>query len=179
MTLLLSMPRRRVDPAVLGVTLAYPSPFYCSVVWNQLVFRSFLVRNTNLPTFTAVCLSELFLLTVGAVQQKRINKCRYLDVPFVPKSTPNEVNVLQDVVQLVQCEPASCQEDDTGALPAHEPCPTDSLRHSWVNKWSPKPGDIRFSWLDIIILFATARQPPRQHLQQSLCPRSPRNVLNR
>ena len=57
MTLLLSMPRRRVDPAVLGVTLAYPSPFYCSVVWNQLVFRSFLVRNTNLPTFTAVCLS--------------------------------------------------------------------------------------------------------------------------
>ena len=58
------------------------------------------IRDRNLsidPHLPLFCLSELFVLTVGAAQTKRI-KCRYLNVPFVANSTPKAVNVLQDVV---------------------------------------------------------------------------------
>ena len=64
------MPPRRVDPAVAGVALVYRSPFYCSVLYDQLVFSLFSFQKYPFShTFTAVCHSELFVLTVGAVQQ--------------------------------------------------------------------------------------------------------------
>ena len=52
--------------------------------------------------------------------------------------------------------------------------------HGWTNDASrgdsffvPGFGSVTF------FHFAKAQQPPRQHLHQSLCPKSPRNVLNR
>ena len=50
---------------------------------------------------------------------------------------------------------------------------TNRHRNPWIFVFRPRV------WLDCIFFFWKARQPPRQHLQQSLWPKSPRNVLNR
>ena len=91
---------------------------------------------------------------------------------------------LQDINQrLVAGEMSASDTDTVMLLIAPEPCSMDSLRHSWVNKWAPKPGDIRSCprvCLDCIFVFGkSSAAPPRQHLHPSLCPKLIRNVLNR
>ena len=64
------MSRRRVGPAVVRAALVHLSPFYCSVLQDELVFSLFSFEKYQfIHIYRRLPVSELFFFTVGAVQQ--------------------------------------------------------------------------------------------------------------
>ena len=95
-TLLLSMPWRRVDPAVVGVALVYPSPSVVACCRTSLLFTLFLSKISIYPQLPLFALLNCSFQPLG--RYNKMDNCRCLNAPFVANSTPYVVNVLQDVV---------------------------------------------------------------------------------